>query len=94
MVTTAHSWHSLPNPNLTALGIHAASWIFQFIGHGKFEGRQPALLDSLMQALVLAPLFVFLEGMFALGYKPELRKRLESKIGLEIQKYKRSLKTK
>jgi uncharacterized membrane protein YGL010W len=42
---TAH----VPNANLMALYIHLGSWIVQFIGHGVFEGRAPALLDSLVQ---------------------------------------------
>merc|ERR1712110_739620 len=41
-----------------ALAIHIAAWILQFIGHGIFEGRAPALLDSLDQAFLTAPLFV------------------------------------
>jgi uncharacterized membrane protein YGL010W len=32
-----------------ALVIHVVAWILQFIGHGVFEGRAPALLDSLDQ---------------------------------------------
>jgi len=28
------------------LAFHVAAWIAQFIGHGVFEGRAPALLDS------------------------------------------------
>merc|ERR1719391_225529 len=28
------------------LAFHVAAWITQFIGHGVFEGRAPALLDS------------------------------------------------
>ena len=44
-----------------ALAIHVTAWILQFIGHGVFEGRAPALLDSLDQALITAPLFVLLE---------------------------------
>jgi 2-hydroxy fatty acid dioxygenase len=36
-------------------------------GHAVFEGRKPALLDSFVQSLVVAPLFVFLELLFALG---------------------------
>ena len=59
------------------------AWIAQFVGHGVFEGRAPALLDSLVQcecvlsrwnvangdiALVLANFFVFMEGLFMLGY--------------------------
>ena len=32
-----------------ALVIHITGWILQFIGHGVFDGRAPALLDSLDQ---------------------------------------------
>jgi uncharacterized membrane protein YGL010W len=35
-----------------ALVIHVAAWILQFIGHGVFEGRAPALLDSLDQVRI------------------------------------------
>ncbi|CAD6587848.1 MAG: hypothetical protein TREMPRED_004869, partial [Tremellales sp. Tagirdzhanova-0007] len=42
-----------------------SSWIFQFIGHGVFEHRAPALMDNLVQALLLAPFFVFLQMMFS-----------------------------
>ena len=44
-----------------ALAIHVTAWVLQFAGHGVFEGRAPALLDSLDQALITAPLFVLLE---------------------------------
>merc|ERR1712126_448166 len=54
-----------------ALAIHIAAWILQFIGHSFFEGRAPALLDSLDQALLTAPLFVFMEVFFFLGYRPK-----------------------
>jgi stalled ribosome alternative rescue factor ArfA len=40
-----------------AVAVHVVSWIAQFVGHGKYEGRKPALLDNLVQALFLAPLF-------------------------------------
>jgi len=65
--------------NYAALGIHVVSWIAQFIGHGVFEGRAPALFTSLYQSLVLAGLFVWMEILFQLGYRPELRQRLEKK---------------
>lgn len=32
-----------------------------------------------MQALFLAPFFVFFEGLFACGYRPELRQRIAAK---------------
>lgn len=64
------------------------SWIFQFIGHGKFEGRAPALLDNLVQALFLAPFFVWLEVLFSFGYRPELHARIEKSVQAEIKKFK------
>ena len=36
-------------------------WTMQFIGHGVFEKRAPALIDNLVQALMMAPYFVLLE---------------------------------
>lgn len=54
--------------NSIALGVHVVSWILQFVGHGKYEGRKPALLDNLVQALFLAPLFVWYEVLFKLGF--------------------------
>lgn len=70
-----------------ALGVHIVSWIAQFIGHGKFEGRAPALLDNLVQALFLAPLFVWMEILFHLGYRPELKSRLDKAVEKEIAKW-------
>ncbi|RMZ83461.1 hypothetical protein DV737_g1631, partial [Chaetothyriales sp. CBS 132003] len=74
--------------NYWALGIHVASWIAQFIGHGKFEGRAPALLDNLFQAFFLAPLFVWLEILFAFGYRPELRHRVEKMVEQDIANFR------
>jgi 2-hydroxy fatty acid dioxygenase len=64
------------------------SWIAQFLGHGVFEGRSPALLDNLVQALVLAPFFVWMEVLFMLGYRPELKARVDKAVEKEIEKYK------
>ncbi|KAL8780993.1 MAG: hypothetical protein Q9203_000343 [Teloschistes exilis] len=76
--------------NYWALGLHVASWIAQFLGHGVFEGRAPALLDNLVQAFFLAPFFVWMEVLFRLGYRPELRKRLEEAVDEEVQRYRSS----
>ncbi|KAK1972686.1 DUF962-domain-containing protein [Colletotrichum eremochloae] len=83
----------LQNPALTnqaAIGIHVACWIFQFIGHGAFEGRAPALLDNLIQAVFLAPLFVWLEFLFKLGYRQELKGRVDKAVEKEIAKFRAS----
>ncbi|CAM0902365.1 unnamed protein product [Alopecurus aequalis] len=46
-------------------------WTMQFIGHGFFEKRAPALLDNLVQAFLMAPYFVLLEVLGKLcGYEP------------------------
>ncbi|CVK83133.1 related to DUF962 domain protein [Fusarium mangiferae] len=79
------------NPDTTfqgALAIHVVCWIFQFIGHGKYEGRAPALLDNLIQAVFLAPMFVWLEILFKFGYRPELRSRVNKKVQVEIEKFR------
>ncbi|KAF5529304.1 DUF962 domain-containing protein [Fusarium napiforme] len=79
------------NPDTTfqgALAIHVVCWIFQFIGHGKYEGRAPALLDNLIQAIFLAPMFVWLEILFKFGYRPELQSRVNKKVQVEIEKFK------
>lgn len=82
---------SLQDPTFTfqlSLGVHVFSWIAQFIGHGAFEGRAPALLDNLIQALFLAPMFVWLELLFKLGYRPELQARVETAVNQKIAKFK------
>ena len=38
--------------------IHSLGWVAQFIGHGVFEGRKPALFDNLLQGKTLVRLIV------------------------------------
>ena len=76
--------------NYWAIGLHVASWLAQFVGHGAFEGRAPALLDNLVQAAFLAPFFVWMEILFMLGYRPELKARIDAKVEKEIERYKKS----
>ena len=78
--------------NYWAVGLHMISWIAQFIGHGKFEGRAPALLDNLVQALFLAPFFVWFEILFYCGYRPELKNRVDTAVEKEIVKFRESQK--
>lgn len=74
--------------NYIAIGVHIFSWLVQFVGHGVFEGRAPALLDNLVQAIFLAPFFVWLEILFAFGYRPELKARLDFAVKKEVAKFK------
>ncbi|CZR54032.1 related to DUF962 domain protein [Phialocephala subalpina] len=75
--------------NQVSIAVFVVSWILQFVGHGVYEGRAPALLDNLLQALVLAPFFVFMEFLFKVfGYRPELQKRINVAVENEIKKFK------
>ncbi|TDH72397.1 hypothetical protein CCR75_006918 [Bremia lactucae] len=68
------------------LVIQALAWTLQFIGHGVFERRKPALFDSPDQAFITAPLFVLLEILFPLGYRPELYQRVMKQARVNVQK--------
>lgn len=70
-----------------AVALHVAAWISQFVGHGVFEGRKPALMDNLLQALHAAVFFVWLEVLFKLGYKPALKKELDALTVKEMRKF-------
>ncbi|KAI9746145.1 MAG: hypothetical protein M1818_000826 [Claussenomyces sp. TS43310] len=74
--------------NKVLIPLTAACWIAQFIGHGAFEHRAPALFDNLVQALVLAPFFVWMEILFKFGYRPELRQRVDKAVEKELAKLK------
>ncbi|KAI3763628.1 hypothetical protein L2E82_13616 [Cichorium intybus] len=53
------------------LAVQLVSWTAQFVGHGAFEGRAPALLDNILQAFLMAPFFVLFEALhFIFGYEP------------------------
>jgi len=71
------------------LGIHILSWVSQFIGHGVFEGRRPALVNNITQTLV-APTFVILEVLFFLGYRPQLKKQIDKEFVKHLPKKARS----
>jgi uncharacterized membrane protein YGL010W len=56
--------------------LFVGGWILQLVGH-VFEGRKPALADNLFQIFV-APIFLAAEVFFALGYKPDLHRRIKT----------------
>eukprot|EP01127_Copromyxa_protea_P001870 TRINITY_DN1177_c0_g1_i1.p1 TRINITY_DN1177_c0_g1~~TRINITY_DN1177_c0_g1_i1.p1 ORF type:complete len:101 (-),score=32.50 TRINITY_DN1177_c0_g1_i1:66-368(-) len=57
--------------------VKAVGWVLQILAHQVFEGRAPALLDNLLQAIVLAPYFVLLEVLFYFGYRPDLQAKFK-----------------
>ena len=63
-----------------ALYIHFICWILQFIGHAIFEKKRPALLDSLSQSFIMAPLFVILEICFITGTLKNLEQKLKKNL--------------
>ncbi len=77
-----------------ALAIHVGGWVPQFIGHGIFERRAPALLDSLDQALLTAPLFIILEVFFFFGYRREFYKKMMKQVEVNIKEFKEGKKNK
>lgn len=79
---TAH-FGAYPAATAAAL-LETAAWVAQFVGHGVYEGRAPALLDNLVQAFFLAPLFVGLEVLFRAGYKPRLKQRIDRAIARAV----------
>jgi uncharacterized membrane protein YGL010W len=58
-------------------GVFVASWVFQFIGHGVWEKRRPALMDNLFQVFV-APIFLVAETAFAWGFKKDLQAEVDT----------------
>lgn len=71
-----------------AVGIHILGWVMQiYPGHMLAEKRRPALMDSFFQSLVLAPLFVWFELLFLVGYRPLLRSEVESLVKANIEAY-------
>jgi len=72
------------------LAFHVAAWIAQFVGHGVFEGRAPALLDSWDQAFITAPLFVLLEVLFFFGYRNTFYKECMKEVEQNVLEFKKA----
>ncbi|KAJ1647300.1 hypothetical protein J3B02_001700 [Coemansia erecta] len=92
LVTAQQFVLTSPQGMKVCLGLFVFGWVAQFAGHGFFERRAPALMDNIVQALVMAPFFVFLEVLFALGYRPSLHRELRSEIGVRILAFRRKQK--
>lgn len=80
LMNAALDWRWVQLSLTQELVVFTVGWVFQFIGHGVFERRKPALLDNLVQSLVLAPYFILFELLFKLGFMPELRRQLEADV--------------
>lgn len=61
------------------IGLFVVGWVFQFVGHW-WEGRKPAFVDDIM-GLIIGPLFVAAEAIFALGLRHDLKAAVEAHAG-------------
>jgi uncharacterized membrane protein YGL010W len=66
----------------TGIGFFVVGWVIQFIGH-YYEGRKPAFVDDLM-GLMVGPMFVMAEALFAFGWNREMLHSIEQKVGPTI----------
>jgi uncharacterized membrane protein YGL010W len=62
-----------------SLGIFVVGWALQFLGH-YYEGRKPAFVDDL-RGLLVGPMFVVAEALFALGWGKALLAEIEARVG-------------
>lgn len=61
------------------LGAFVLGWMIQFLGH-YYEGRKPAFVDDL-SGLLVGPMFVVGEALFAAGWGRELLAEIERQAG-------------
>eukprot|EP01138_Halocafeteria_seosinensis_P003245 gb/GECG01003319.1/.p1 GENE.gb/GECG01003319.1/~~gb/GECG01003319.1/.p1 ORF type:complete len:217 (+),score=18.81 gb/GECG01003319.1/:1-651(+) len=72
-----------------AVVLHVVAWIVQFYGHGVHEGRAPALLDSFLQSLFMAPLFVYMEVLMKLGFLQDFKASAEEAVNEAVKQWKK-----
>lgn len=65
-------------PGIVVLFIHICCWVAQIYSHKHFEGNSPALMDSLIQAFLMAPLFVVCEMLFMVNCLTEVKEDISN----------------
>lgn len=61
------------------VGAFVVGWVFQFVGH-YYEGKKPAFVDDLV-GLLVGPMFVVGEALFALGWGRTMLAEIERRAG-------------
>jgi uncharacterized membrane protein YGL010W len=61
------------------VGAFVVGWIFQFVGH-YYEGKKPAFVDDIV-GLLVGPMFVVGEWLFAAGWGRDLLAQIEARVG-------------
>ncbi|TNV75779.1 hypothetical protein FGO68_gene1225 [Halteria grandinella] len=70
------------------LRLHIFGWVAQFVGHGIFEKRAPALLDNLLLIFVAPFFFIFEVLNIFLGYKEKEVKEWNKVVAREIKQFR------
>jgi uncharacterized membrane protein YGL010W len=60
-------------------GLFAIGWVIQFVGHW-YEGKKPAFVDDVV-GLLVGPMFVTAETLFALGWNKAMLAEIERRVG-------------
>ncbi|SAK69282.1 PF06127 family protein [Caballeronia hypogeia] len=60
------------------IGMFVTGWVFQFVGHVRYEHRKPAFVDDII-GLLIGPLFILVELLFALGLMRDLHDAIEAR---------------
>ncbi|MFN0186821.1 MAG: DUF962 domain-containing protein [Aquabacterium sp.] len=61
------------------VGLFVLGWVIQFVGH-YYEGRKPAFVDDIV-GLLVGPMFVVAEWLFAAGWGRPLLAEIEQRAG-------------
>lgn len=61
------------------IGFFVVGWVIQFIGHW-YEGKKPAFVDDIA-GLLVGPMFVTAEALFAFGWNKPLLSDIERRVG-------------
>lgn len=70
---------SVANWLVWGIGAFFVGWVIQFLGH-YYEGKKPAFVDDLV-GLLVGPMFVVGEALFALGWGRDLAGEIERRVG-------------
>lgn len=65
-----------------SIGLLALGWLIQTVGHW-YEGKKPAFAED-VSALLVAPMFVAAEALFALGIGKRLMTQIEQRVGPRV----------
>lgn len=82
LFTWAGHWFGQQSTGLwlfSGIALFVLGWVIQFIGHF-YEGRKPAFVDDLV-GLLIGPLFITAEVLFALGLRKRLLAEIEKRVG-------------